>query len=166
MIFPNYKKRKRKKREESKIYIIYCFIKNILIIFNISKFFAIFIILSIFFYMKKINSEVKQINLSNAEIEQNIENFVQRIPKVDKNEIVEFRRINSDKILLDSKETKIKKRSPDISIILTSNNQEYCILKALRSIQNQSLKNIEIIASINCSYDNSSEIIKSYMKTR
>ena len=161
----NYKIRKKKKREESKINIIFCFVKKIIIIFYISKFFAIFLILSIFFFMKKINSKEKQINLSNDKIEENIENFVQTIPKVDKNEIVEFRRINSDNILLDSKETKIKKnRSPDISIILTSRNQAHCIHKALRSIQNQSLKNIEIIVSIDCSYDNSTEIIKSYMK--
>ena len=161
----NYKKRKKKKREKSKIYIIFCSTKKIIIIFYISKFFAIFIILSIIFFMKKINSKGKQINLSNAEIEQNIENFVQTIPKVDKNEIVEFRRINSHNILLDSKETKIKEnRNPDISIILTSSNQAHCIHKALRSIQNQSLKNIEIIVSIDCSYDNSTEIIKSYMK--
>ena len=43
-------------------------------------------------------------------------------------------------------------------------NQAHCIHKALRSIQNQSLKNIEIIISVDCSRDNSTETISSYMK--
>ena len=43
-------------------------------------------------------------------------------------------------------------------------NQAHCIHKALRSIQNQSLKNIEIIISLDCSLDNSTETILSYMK--
>ena len=84
---------------------------------------------------------------------------------VDKNEINEFRRINSYNILINNNEKIIEKnKNPDISIILTSNNQAHCIHKALRSIQNQSLKNIEIIVSIDCSYDNSTEVIKSYME--
>jgi glycosyltransferase involved in cell wall biosynthesis len=43
-------------------------------------------------------------------------------------------------------------------------NQAHCIHKALRSVQNQSLKNIEIIISVDCSKDNSTEVIKEYMK--
>jgi len=43
-------------------------------------------------------------------------------------------------------------------------NQAHCIHKSLRSIQNQSLKNIEIIVTLDCSVDNSTEVIKKYMK--
>ena len=154
-------KRRRKKRKENIFY------SNKKIIVNyLSIFIAIFIILLIIlFYKKETKSEVKQIYLSDLELEQKIENFVQMTPKVDKNEIKEFRKINSDNILLDNKVKKIKKRKkPDVSIIITSSNQAHCIHKALRSVQNQSLKNIEIIVSVDCSNDNSTEVIKSYMK--
>jgi len=43
-------------------------------------------------------------------------------------------------------------------------NQAKVIHKALRSIQNQSLKNIEILVIIDCSYDNSKETIQKYME--
>ena len=35
-------------------------------------------------------------------------------------------------------------KTPEISIITTTFNQENCFYKALRSVQNQSLKNIEL----------------------
>ena len=43
-------------------------------------------------------------------------------------------------------------------------NQGHCIHKCIRSIQNQSFKNIEIIIIDDCSLDNSTEIIESYQK--
>jgi len=43
-------------------------------------------------------------------------------------------------------------------------NQAHCIHKALRSIQNQSLKNLEILVIIDCSNDNSTEVIQNYME--
>jgi len=43
-------------------------------------------------------------------------------------------------------------------------NQAHCIHKALRNIQNQSLKNIEILVIIDCSNDNSTETIKKFME--
>ena len=51
-----------------------------------------------------------------------------------------------------------------VSVILTVSNQAHCIHKGLRSIQNQSLKNIEIIVSVDCSEDNSTEVIKKYIE--
>ena len=151
----NYKRRTKNKRKQNKIYEIFYSYKKI-IITSVSIFLAIFIILLIIFYIKIIWLE---------DLDQKIEKFVQMIPKVDKNEIFEFRKINSDNILLD-KNVKInnKNKNPDVTVVLTSNNQAHCIHKALRSIQNQSLKNIEIIVSIDCSYDNSTEVIKSYME--
>ena len=99
----------------------------------------------------------------NRNITEEIEQFVRSLKKVDENEILEFRKNNSDNILYDK--TKYKRsENPDISVILTMSNQAHCIHKALRSIQNQSLKNIEIIISLDCSLDNSTETILSYMK--
>ena len=43
-------------------------------------------------------------------------------------------------------------------------NQAHCLHRCLRSIQNQSLKNIEIIIVDDCSLDNSVELIKEYQK--
>ena len=78
-------------------------------------------------------------------------------------EIQEFRKINSENLLLDK--TKYKKvDQPDISIIVTNYNQAHCIYKCIRSIQNQSLKNLEIIIIDDCSLDNSIEIIESFQK--
>ena len=71
--------------------------------------------------------------------------------------------VNIENILLDKVKYK-KSNYPDISIILTVYNQAHCIHKALRSIQNQSIKNIEIIIIDDCSIDNSTEIIKFFQK--
>ena len=65
--------------------------------------------------------------------------------------------------MLDKNKYKIKK-NPDISIIITMYNQAHCIHKCLRSIQNQSLKNLEIIVVDDCSLDNSTEIIEDFQK--
>jgi glycosyltransferase involved in cell wall biosynthesis len=52
-----------------------------------------------------------------------------------------------------------------ISIIVPSYNKENQILKSIRSIQNQSLKNIEIIIVDDCSIDNSKDIYKYLLET-
>jgi glycosyltransferase involved in cell wall biosynthesis len=78
-------------------------------------------------------------------------------------DIKEFRRINSENILLDKKQYN-KVSNPIISIIMTNYNQFHCIHKSIRSIQNQSIKNLEIIIIDDCSSDNSTEIIKNYQK--
>ena len=111
-----------------------------------------------------INEEEGQIikNTSLNKTEE-IENFVKSRRKISAKEISDFRLMNSENILYDK--TKYKKSdSPDVSIILTMSNQAHCIHKALRSVQNQSLKNIEIIISVDCSKDNSTEVIKKYME--
>ena len=70
---------------------------------------------------------------------------------------INFYHINSRNILLDSK---INKHFlfPDVSIILLMYNQANIIHTSLRSIQNQSLKNIEIIIIDDCSIDNSTSL--------
>ena len=99
---------------------------------------------------------------SNNKIEE-IEEFVKTRRIINDTEIKFFRKINSENILIDKVKYR-KNDNPDISIILTIKNQAHCIHKALRSIQNQSFKNIEIITVLDCSLDNSTETILSYMK--
>ena len=44
------------------------------------------------------------------------------------------------------------------------NNQAHCIHKGILSVQNQSIKNIEIIIVDDCSQDNGTDIIKEFQK--
>ena len=68
--------------------------------------------------------------------------------------------INQNKI----KTYKISK-TPFISIIIALYNKEKELLKSIRSIQNQSLKNIEIIIVNDASNDNSEKILAYLLKT-
>ena len=77
-------------------------------------------------------------------------------------EMKKFREINCNDILLDNKDL-ISNKNPDVSVIITLYNQANCFVSSLRSVQNQSLKNIEIIIIDDCSLDNTTEIIKKYM---
>ena len=63
----------------------------------------------------------------------------------------EFRNINSKNVLIEQNHKFKKSYNPDISIIITMYNQAHCLYKGLRSIQNQSIKNIEIIIIDDCS---------------
>ena len=77
-------------------------------------------------------------------------------------EYVNFLFINEKNKLI-SKEIKFEKSlNPEITIIMLVYNQAHCLHKCLRSIQNQSLKDIEIIIVDDCSLDNSTELIKEY----
>ena len=61
--------------------------------------------------------------------------------------------------------TKYKKlENPKISVIIPVYNKEIFVLRILRSIQNQSLKDIEIIFCDDNSYDNSTKLIEEYQK--
>ena len=76
----------------------------------------------------------------------------------------DFRRINCDNKLLEGNQKFNKSNNPEVSVIITIHNQAYYIHKCLRSVQNQSIKNIEIIIVDDCSLDNSLEIIKDFQK--
>ena len=76
----------------------------------------------------------------------------------------EFRKINCDNKLIEGNQKFNKNENPEVSIIITIYNQAYDIHKSLRSVQNQSIKNIEIIIVDDCSLDNSLDIIKEYQK--
>ena len=92
-----------------------------------------------------------------------IQKFERTLRKIKDEEIKEFRRVNNLGILLD--ETKYKRsEEPEITVVTTLYNQAHCIKKAIRSVQNQSLKNIEIIIVDDCSLDNSTETVEELMK--
>ena len=57
-----------------------------------------------------------------------------------------------------------KSENPKISLVIPVYNKEKFIIRILRSIQNQSFKNIEIIFCDDYSYDNSSLLIEEYQK--
>ena len=76
----------------------------------------------------------------------------------------QFRYINTQNKLIDENIKFKLEEKPDITVIMTIYNQAHCLHKCLRSIQNQSLKNIEIIIIDDCSLDNSAELIKEYQK--
>ena len=112
--------------------------------------------------IKEVKSEdFKQNNTINKL--QEIIDFENSLRKIEEDEIKDFRLLNSENILFDKIKYK-KSDNPDITVVLTMFNQAHCIHKALRSIQNQSLKNIEILVNIDCSNDNSTETIQKYME--
>ena len=80
--------------------------------------------------------------------------------------IKQFRNYNSNDVLIKKDIFKHlnKNKIPEVSVIITVYNQEDCFYKGLRSVQNQSLKNIEIIMVDDHSLDNSVEKIEKYQK--
>jgi len=108
------------------------------------------------FFKRTIEKRIKQTKIINLE-----NKFVRSI---NDSEIKKFWEINNNNILMNN-EIYEKNKNPDISIIVLMYNQANCIHKCLRSIQNQSLKNLEIIIIDDCSQDNSTEIIEEYKKT-
>lgn len=87
-----------------------------------------------------------------------IENEISKIKK--------FWKINRQNQLIDKKSINNykKKDIPDISVIITIYNQANCFYRALRSVQNQYLKDFEIIIVDDYSTDNSLEILENYQK--
>lgn len=110
-----------------------------------------------------INNKNTIININKTKKIKQIKRFEKSLKKIKENEIQTFRLINSNNILIDKKKYS-KSDNPDITVVLTMFNQAHCIHKALRSIQNQSLKNIEILVIVDCSNDNSTETIQKYME--
>ena len=76
----------------------------------------------------------------------------------------EFIKICDSERLIYSNVSKSDK-NPLISVILPSFNKEKVLMKSIRSIQNQSLKNIEIIIVDDCSTDNSNKYYKYLLET-
>ncbi len=79
-------------------------------------------------------------------------------------EIYSFRQFNSEKKLIESNPTFQKSENPILTVIISTYNQAHCIHKCIRSIQNQSIKNIEILIMDDCSTDNTTETINEFQK--
>ena len=77
-------------------------------------------------------------------------------------QIKKYREINRKDLLINNSNFE-KNEDPEISVIITVYNQANQFYAALRSVQNQSLKNIEIIIIDDCSLDNTTKVIKKYM---
>jgi glycosyltransferase involved in cell wall biosynthesis len=92
-----------------------------------------------------------------------IKSYEKSLREITKSEMAEFRQINNKGLLYDRTKYPLSE-TPDVSIITTIYNQAHCIHKAIRSVQNQSLKNIEMIIIDDCSRDNSTETVESFMK--
>ena len=88
-------------------------------------------------------------------------NFKNRTDKLNYKEFIKL--CNSERLI----KTNISKseKNPSISVILPSFNKEKDLMKSIKSIQNQSLKNIEIIIVDDCSTDNSSKYYKNLLET-
>ena len=145
------KKRENIKEEKFKVQkylIIKAVIFFILIISDISLY-------SLYITFPLLNNEVEAF--------QEILDFEKNINLTD-NIFYEFLKINEENKLIEENVKFEKSKNPIISVIMTVYNQAHCLHKCLRSIQNQSLKNIEIIIVDDCSLDNSVELIKEYQK--
>ena len=126
---------------------------------------------------KKININ-KEINFyNNLNIMNNKENIKYNMPSnieiLNESETIIFNKIqeeikkfknNNFNISFEQKENFYERIYPKISIIITIYNQLSFINKIYASIQNQSLKDIEIIFVDDCSIDNSTILINELMK--
>ena len=128
-------------------------------IFNASLF---ILILYTFEKFENSNLDPKYKKIKEFEIS-NSKSFIQKFFENQISEMKTFREINCKNILLSNIHFS-KNENPYISVIITIYNQANCLHCALRSVQNQSLKNIEIIIIDDCSLDNSTEIIGKYMQ--
>ena len=114
-------------------------------------------------FIKPINeNEEKNYQNKSYENEENFEKFLKK--RNDQLSYIEYVKYCQDEKLIDL-DSSIDYNNPLISIIVSSYNEENLIIKAVRSIQNQSLKNIEIIIVDDCSTDNSYIKYKKLLKT-
>ena len=130
---------------------------------SLKKLFQLLCLIAIYIYLC-INNDYKEENvIVKDSIFREIVSFENNLDLSQQN-FSEFCHINSANKLIEENQKFKKSRNPDVSIIITIFNQERDMYKCLRSIQNQSLKNIEIIKIDDCSLDNSLEIIKEFQK--
>jgi len=107
--------------------------------------------------------EMKDLNKKSKILTEKIQQYEKTLRKITIEEIEAFRTINTNGILYDwNKYT--RPENPDITVVTTLRNQAHCIQKAIRSVQNQSLKNLEMIIIDDCSLDNSTAVVEKYSK--
>ena len=109
------------------------------------------------------NFKNEEVNNKYEKLSKEIKDYEKTLRKITEQEIAQFRQDNSLGILYDKNKYK-RSENPDITVVTTMYNQAHCIYKAIRSVQNQSLKNIEMIIVDDCSLDNSTETVEELMK--
>ena len=93
-------------------------------------------------------------------------NEVYGMTRKDQYDVIDYYNICNNGTLIDNNIYTINQKDyPLISIVLPSYNKEKDLLRTVRSIQNQSFKNIEIIIVNDCSTDNSSKIFNLLLNT-
>ncbi len=93
-------------------------------------------------------------------------NEVYGITRKDQYDVIDYYNICNNGTLIDNNiYTTNQKDYPLISIVLPSYNKEKYLLRTLRSIQNQSFKNIEIIIVNDCSNDDSASVFNYLLET-
>ena len=80
-------------------------------------------------------------------------------------EIQEFREYGRVNKFMEDNPKFEKSKNPIISVIVTMHNQAHCLHKCIKSIQNQSIKNIEILIVDDCSTDNTTDIIQQFQQS-
>ena len=116
-------------------------------------------------YIRKINeTEEKEYNKKYSENETKID---QRIfnQRVDQLNFRDYLKLNFKNKLLYNTSKLENNDKPLISIIISTFNREKSLMLSVRSIQNQHLKNIEIIIVDDCSTDNSTVHLKYLLET-
>ena len=108
-------------------------------------------------YIKPITFNNEKFNISNFGLKPNL-SFMKNRKNLLK--IEDYYNLCRKHILISNVSSVNTTNSPLISIIIIAYNKEKIILKSIRSIQNQSLKNIEIIIVNDHSTDDSSELFK------
>ena len=112
---------------------------------------------------KKISPEISQKNGPN--IIDEIKNFEEKVTSnLSMKTYEEFYNINCQNKLIEENIKFENSKNPEVTIVIPVHNLDQCIYRCLRSIQNQSLKNLEIIIIDDCSTDNTTEIIKQFQK--
>ena len=114
-------------------------------------------------YIRPINESNNEKNMIDYDKEQIFfdNNFIKRKDQLD---FKDFAKLCEEEKLIYKNIKKISNQ-PFISIIFASFNKEKEIMKSVRTIQNQSLKNIEIIIVDDCSTDNTSKYYNLLLKT-
>ena len=123
--------------------------------FTFYKFIKYLSLLITFNYFSYITIKELFFNLKTKNVFEEISTFENQNVEPTESDILRFYEFNSKNILLKSDRYNNNLFNPDVSVILLMYNQEKIIHTALRSIQNQSLKNIEIIIIDDCSFDQS-----------
>ena len=108
-------------------------------------------------YIKPITFNNETFNKSNFGLKPNLSFMKNRKNLLN---IEDYYNLCRKQILISNVSSVNTTNSPLISVIIIAYNKEKIILKSLRSIQNQSLKNIEIIIVNDHSTDDSSELFK------